>query len=207
MKQTFGPYHHKGPDDFVTLNENQRVALETVTSYLKELEDARLHGRGVLFLGPTGVGKTLLASIILNDATERGYRVEAIELAEYVALHKEQFSLAQLMKRTDDDTFVDQYVKVHHHVRYIRGNTKHCADWVLFDDVGREFPSDSGWSQGEFYDTLRFRWNRQLPTLLTTNLTMYELMARYTDGFTSLLMESSEIILIEGDDYRCRKAS
>jgi hypothetical protein len=30
---------------------------------------------------------------------------------------------------------------------------------------------------------------------------------RYTEGLSSLLMESSEVIVIDGDDYRWRKAS
>jgi DNA replication protein DnaC len=207
VKQTFDSYHSKGPDDFVPLNESQEQAVEIVGAYLKELEEARTHGRGLIFLGPTGVGKTLLASIVLNEANQRGYRIEAIELAGYFVLLKDQFSLAQLMKHDDDDQWVDEYVKVRQHTRYIAGITKRSADWVLFDDVGREYEADSGWAQGEILNTLRFRWNRGLPTLLTTNLTMPELRRRYTDGLTSLLMESSEVIVMEGDDYRCRKAS
>lgn len=207
MKQTFGPYHGKSPDDFEVLGTPTRIAFDAVVSYIKDLDEARANGRGLTILGPNGVGKTLLASIVLNEASLRGYRIEAIELAVYVGLHKDQFSLSGLMKRTDDDHIVDQYVKVRSHVRYIQGVSKHSADWVLFDDVGREFPSESGWSQGEFFDTLRCRWNRQLPTLLTTNLPLSELERRYTEGLTSLLMESTTVILVEGDDYRCRKVN
>lgn len=207
MKETFGPYHGKSVDDFVVLNESQRLALEAVVSYVKDLDSVRTTGRGLTLVGPNGVGKTLLASIVLNEADHRGYRIEAIELAIYVNLHKDQFTLGQLMKRSDDDHVVDQYVKTRQHVRYIQGVSKHCADWLLFDDVGREFPSQSGWSQNEFFDTLRCRWNRQLPTLLTTNLPVTELEHRYTEGLSSLLMESTDIIVMEGDDYRCRKVN
>ena len=207
MKSTFGPYHGKSLNDFVVLNENQRLALKMVEAYLQDLDEARTTGRGLTIVGPNGVGKTLLGSIVLNEANHRGYRIEAIELAIYVNLHKDQFALTQLMKRSEDDHLVDQYVKVRQHVRYIQGVSKHCADWLLFDDVGREFPSQSGWSQNEFFDTLRCRWNRQLPTLLTTNLPVTELEHRYTEGLSSLLMESTDIIVMEGDDYRCRKVN
>lgn len=206
MKHTFGPYHNKTMADFLVINDSHVTAVNTLFDYLKSLNDRRASGQGLTFLGPSGVGKTLLASIVLNSAESQGYRIEAIELARYVGLHKDQFSLAQLMKETHEDEIVDQYVKVRQHVRYIQGLSKRSADWVLLDDVGREFPSGSGWSQGEFFDTLRSRWNRGLPTILTTNLPMIELEYRYTEGLTSLLMESSEIITVEGDDYRCRRA-
>lgn len=207
MRTTFGPYHHKSTDDFTVFNESHQLALDTVETYIQKLDDARATGRGLTILGPNGVGKTLLASIILNRASQQGYRIEAIELAEYVSLCKEQFSLAQVMKRSDDDSIVDQYVKVHQHIRQIHGVSKRSADWVLFDDVGREYPSESGWSQGEFFDTLRCRWNRGLPSLMTTNLPMSVLESRYTEGLSSLLMESSDVIMMEGDDYRCREVS
>jgi DNA replication protein DnaC len=193
--------------DFTTFNESQEAALEAVTEYLKGLDDCVVNGRGLTFLGPSGVGKTMLASIVLNEAAQSGYRIEAIELARYVGLHKDLFSLGQLMKHDDDDEIVDQYVKVRQHIRHIQGLSKRCADWLLLDDVGREYPSESGWSQGEFFDTVRSRWNRGLPTLLTTNLPMPDLEQRYTEGLTSVLLESSTIITLEGDDYRCRKAT
>ena len=128
-------------------------------------------------------------------------------MASYVALHKDKFALQRLIKGDSDDGVVDSYVSTRRHIRYIQGHSSRSADWVLFDDVGREFPSDSGWSQGEFFDTIRFRWNRNLPTLLTTNLPLAELERRYTEGLTSLLQESTQVILVEGDDFRWSMAN
>jgi DNA replication protein DnaC len=207
MKHAFGPYLGKSTDDYVVLNPSHRHALDVVEKYVSELDNARLRGRGLTILGPTGVGKTLLASIVLNEASEREYRVEAIELAQYVDLCKDQFSLAQIVKLSDDETHLDQYIHARQHIRYISGVSKHSADWVLFDDVSREYEADTGWSKSEFFNTLRCRWNRQRPTILTTNLSMPELELRYSDGLSSLLMESSEVILIEGDDFRCRRVN
>lgn len=207
MNHVFNPYLGMTMEDFSVLNDSHRSAVATVGKYIENLDIVRENGRGLVFLGPNGVGKTALASIVLNAVAEHGYRIEAIELAAYVGLCKDQFSLSQIMRRTDDDEWVDRYVKTRQHVRSIRGITKRCADWVLFDDVGREFPSESGWSQGEFFDNLRSRWDRGLPSILTTNLPMEELDLRYTEGVTSLLLESTTVIVMEGDDYRCRKVS
>jgi DNA replication protein DnaC len=205
MKHVFGVYQEKSLSDFQVLHESHTDLVKVVENYIKELDEARRHGLGLTFLGPTGVGKTLLASIVLNEAVGHGYRIEAIELSTYVGLHKDKFSLQGLMK--EDEQFIDHYIKTRQHIRYIQGITKHCADWVLFDDVGREFASDSGWSQGEFFDTVRSRWNRGLPTLLTSNLPMTELNHRYGEGLPSLLMEATMVLLVEGDDYRWKRVS
>lgn len=209
MKQTFGPYRHKSLDDFEILTETQRLAVETVEAYLKELDDARRTGRGLTLLGLNGVGKTMLASIVLNEASHRGYRIEAIELSMYVALYKTSFALHNLMKAADDDDeIVNEYVQTRQHLRRIQGLSKRsAADWVLFDDVGREFPSESGWSQHEFCDTLRYRWHRGLPTLVTSNLPMKALDERYGEGLSSVLMEATQVILVDGEDYRWKTGS
>jgi DNA replication protein DnaC len=205
MKQTFGPYQDKSIGDVETPTEVYEVAVRTVELYLKELDKSRHTGVGLTLLGPNGVGKTLLASVVLNEVIQRGYRIEAIELAVYVALHKDKFALHSLIKASDDERIVDEYVKLRQHLRYIQGVSKHSADWVLFDDVGREYPSESGWSQAEFFDTVRSRWNRNLPTLVTSNLPMSELDQRYGEGLSSLLMEATQVILVEGDDFRWRR--
>lgn len=207
MKHTFAPYEDKSLSDFKVVNDSHAIAVKVVEEYLADLDSRRLTGRGLTIVGPNGTGKTLLASIVLNFARQAEYRIEAIELSIYVALHKDKFALQRLIKTNDDEEALDEYIKVRHHLRHIQGISRHCADWVLFDDVGREYASESGWSQGEFFDTLRSRWNRGLPSILTTNQPFTELERRYTEGMSSLLQESTEVIMLEGDDYRWRRAN
>lgn len=207
MRSVFPAYRDKTLEDFQIRHDSHRVALGKVEKYRANLDQHRTTGYGVTLIGPNGVGKTMLACCgVLREAQERGYRVEAVELSNYVSLHKELFGLQFLIKAGHDDS-VDRYVEVKRHIRSIQGLLKRSADWVLFDDVGREYPSESGWSQQEFFDTLRFRWNRNLPTVLTTNLPLADLDRRYTEGLGSLLAESSEVIMVEGDDYRWRRDS
>jgi DNA replication protein DnaC len=206
MKQAFAPYRDKALEDFNVQNESQETAVALIAKYIEHLDDNRLQGRGVTFLGPNGVGKTLLGNIVINQARERDYRVETIEFSTYVSLHKDLFGLQSLI-RTGHDNFIDSYIGARQHIRYIQGHLSKSADWVLFDDVGREYASESGWSQNELFDTLRFRWNRRLPTLLTSNRPLADLERRYTEGLASLLKEATEIVMVEGSDYRWKEAS
>jgi DNA replication protein DnaC len=202
MREVFGQYRRVTLGDYQVQNESQARAVAAVGQYIENLEDNRQHGKGLTLLGPNGVGKTMLANIVIKAAQDLEYRVEAIELASYVNLHKEKFGFLKIFS-SDRDDVIDTFLQIRTHIVYIQGH----ADLVLFDDVGREFPSESGWSQNEFFDTLRFRWNRCLPSLLTSNLPLSDLEQRYTEGLTSLLREATEIILVKGDDYRCRKDS
>jgi DNA replication protein DnaC len=170
---------------------------------LNDLESHRAKGYGVTLIGPSGVGKGFLASQILLAAQMKGYRIEALEMASYVDLIKDRYDLRDLIKNGNDDV-MDRYVSVNEHLRRILGSAKRCADWVLFDDIGREFPSESGWSSMQLFDTLRFRFNRGLPFLLTSNLGLSELRDRYGDGMTSFLNEATTVIFVGGEDYRSK---
>jgi DNA replication protein DnaC len=203
MHDVFHQYRHKTLDDYEICHDSQRVAADTVREYIGDLEGMRLQGRGLTFVGPSGVGKGFLASQVLIAAHEKGYRIEALEMASYVGLIKDKFDLHDLIK-TSSDEVVDRYVSVTEHLRRIQGSVKRCADWVLFDDIGREFPSASGWSSMQLFDTLRFRFNRGLPFLLTSNMGLSDLNHRYSEGMTSLLNEATTIVAVGGQDYRSR---
>jgi DNA replication protein DnaC len=201
MRHVFNQFQHLSLDDFRPYDEDGEEALGTVRSYIEDLETNRHKGKGLTFIGDSGVGKTFLACMGLKTAYEMGYRIEAVEFSAFVLLMKQQFDLSALLK-TADDQVVDRYVSVNNQIRRIRGNVKKPADWVLFDDVGREFPSGSGWSKHELFDLLRFRYNRGLPFFVTSNGGMQELEQNYTEGLVSLLNEATTIVHIGGPDHR-----
>jgi DNA replication protein DnaC len=206
MHGVFAPYRGKCLADFQICHESHQPALDAAMHYAKDLDKARLSGRGLTLIGPNGVGKTMLACGVLNEAQEQGYRVECIELASYVALWKDKFA-TQALIRAGHEPSVDRYVTIDHHIRFIRGNLSKGADFLLLDDIGREYQSESGWSAQELFDTLRFRYNRRLPTLLTSNVPVSEWERRYTEGLSSFVHEATDIVVVEGDDYRWREAS
>jgi DNA replication protein DnaC len=204
MKGVFRRYRGQTLDDYQPTHETQHDAKEIVRVYIEDLELHRVAGQGITFMGPIGVGKTTLASVVISAAREKGYRVESIEMSAYVQLIKDSWRLDNLT-REDYEEYCEQADEVHDRLRYIQGqgrSPKQGADWLLLDDVGREYASESGWSGQQLFDLVRFRYNRRLPTLVTCNLRLSELDNRYTEGLTSVLTECSFMVGIVGDDYR-----
>jgi DNA replication protein DnaC len=193
MNKLFPRYADKSLADFQILDPSHEAALQTVKDYLSRLYECCRMGIGLTFLGPVGVGKTYLAQMVLKEAQAQGHSIESVELSTYIDLHQERMMLSRSDPEGDEIQVVNQ------HIRKIRGKT----DFVLFDDMGREHAGDSGWSNHILYDTLRFRSNRNLPFLITTSLPISRLDDRYTEGFSSLLHEVTELIVIEGKDFRC----
>jgi DNA replication protein DnaC len=104
---------------------------------------------GLLFQGSPGTGKTHLAVAILRELAERkGARV----------LFAEQRELLKELQATFDGqgrSEADVLTPVHE------------AEVLLLDDLGagRTTP----WAQDVMHDVLAHRYNRRLPTLMTTN--------------------------------------
>jgi DNA replication protein DnaC len=196
VNRPFTPFRDKSISDFIPEHPSQKEALDAVTAYIENREENYRHGRGLLLMGPPGVGKTFLANLVLKSFMEAGDTVEAIELDSYIGLFHERFSLLEQMKHNDYDD--DRFDKINQQLFNIRGKTK----WVLLDDIGREHESASGWSNLQLFNLFRFRWNRGKPTLFTTNFTLPDLENRYSDSFVSLLHEAVTILLVEGTDHR-----
>jgi len=195
LNKLFPRYAGKTLDDFQVTDPSHEVALREVKTYMGAVREARAAGHGLTFLGQAGVGKTYLAEMVLKYAQEEGFSIESIAAATYIDLHYDQM----VYSKHDED---EEY-RTHQHIQRIQSQT----DFVLFDDVGREHSGQSEWSNHILFNALRFRSDRCLPFLVTSNLTPTALNERYTEGFLSLLREVTTVLIIEGEDFRCRKDS
>jgi DNA replication protein DnaC len=209
MKSLFPKYADKTLEDFQILDPSHEVALQKVKNYTASLIEMRKAGHGLTFLGPVGVGKTYLAEMVLKAAQEtvyqrctvnggeeyplldKRYLIESITADSFIGLHQ-----ATMNK----DVEADQRSEAHQEIRRIES-----VHFVLFDDVGREHLGATDWSSHLLFNVLRYRSNRRLPFLVTSNLSLVELKERYDEGFTSLLHGDTDIIVMEGEDFRCRR--
>lgn len=205
MQKVFFPFRGKTLGDYNPQHPSQEVAKEAVRDYIENLDARRETGRGLALMGPNGVGKTLLASLVLAAAERAGYRIEAIESSSYVQLNQDYWQAGGLVRQGFDD-YEPRLAKLRHHLGSISGTIRRSADWVLLDDIGREPTAESGWSAKQLFDVLRARHNRGLPFLVTSNLPLGDLGRVYTEGFTSLLAEATTLLVVIGDDYRTQIA-
>lgn len=112
--------------------------------YTAKFDEERESGRGVLFWGEAGTGKTYIATAIMNDLIDRGYMVRFIRTSEMVRA---------MNNFVTSPTALDKY--------------KSCAA-VILDDLGAEDGKPQNLDAITRF--LDFTEAHNIPMIVTTNL-------------------------------------
>lgn len=145
--------------------------------------------RGLLFMGPAGVGKTHLAVSIIKDLIEKGF---AGLFCEFGSLLKEiQDSYNPISKSSELKVLAPIFQ----------------ADVLVLDELGATVPTD--WVRDTMYQIINKRYNDQKLTIFTTNYfdqprseKSQILEDRISTRLRSRLYEMCIKVVIEGEDYR-----
>ena len=143
--------------------------------------------RGLLFMGPAGVGKTHLAVSIIRDLIAKGF---AGLFCEFGSLLKEiQDSYNPISKSSEFKVLAPVYQ----------------ADVLVLDELGATVPTE--WVRDTMYQIINKRYNDRKLTIFTTNYLDKgkELEERVTYRLRSRLYEMCTTVVIDGDDYRRRR--
>lgn len=153
-----------------------------IKRYVRQLPDHKTKGLGVYLWGNTGNAKTALASIVLMAALEQGYTAY----------------FTDLMKCMDSITegWNDEDVKADFIKRILN------SEFLVIDDVGREYKSKSGFTEAHFDMIFRERANNLLPTILTSNLAPSDIATDYGKRLLSIFYEHVLLIETNQADYR-----
>ena len=147
--------------------------------------------RGLVFMGPAGVGKTHLAVSIIRDLTETGF---ASVFCEFGSLLKQiQDSYNPVSKSSELKVLAPVFQ----------------ADVLVLDELGATVPTD--WVRDTMYQIINRRYNDNKLTIFTTNY----LDERHSDKeqvledrigtrLRSRLYEMCKTVVMDGDDYRKR---
>jgi DNA replication protein DnaC len=141
--------------------------------------------RGVLFMGPAGVGKTHLAVAIIKKLTEKGF---GSVFCEFGALLKQIQDSYNPISRSSELTVLAPVYE---------------SDVIVLDELGASIPTD--WVRDTMYQIINKRYNDNKLTIFTTNYRDKDLEERITYRLRSRLYEMCTNVVIDGEDYRRRR--
>lgn len=153
--------------------------LEFCKSYA---ESFSLNSNGIYMSGGTGLGKTHLSLAIADAVIRKGHSVIYGSAPELLRVLEREF-----YGRSDGDT-MDTLTK---------------CDLLILDDLGAEMEKQQYTSL--VYELINARVSRNLPMVVSSNLSVTELQQRYHDRICSRLF-SFEMLMFIGADVR-RKIS
>lgn len=153
-----------------------------------------MDGRGLVLIGPVGVGKTHLAVALLRDLIER-YRINGLFYQFGALLRRIQDSYNPISQTSE--------LKVLRPV--------FDANVLVLDELGASKPTD--WVRDTMMQIINARYNDKRLTIFTTNYsdkrrnekdTSELLEDRIGVALRSRLYEMCKTVEIEGEDYRKR---
>lgn len=166
--------------------EHMGQVAEICKGFATEFPDYPL--KNLLLSGGTGLGKTFLSGCIAREVSGRGYSVvydTAVNL--FAAFETRRFARdAGEGRQARDDTR-----------RYLG------CDLLILDDLGSEFTTPL--SQASLYEVVNSRLQAGLRTIISTNLSMDQIAARYTPQLTSRIGGLYEELTFYGDDLRLQR--
>ncbi|WP_084145914.1 ATP-binding protein [Anaerovorax odorimutans] len=168
--------------NFKTDKHNESI-YEKCFQFAKHFEEIKTTGKGLLFIGNVGTGKTHLAAAIANYI-----------IKEYILLVKfgSVTSLLNEIKNTYESSSEETELQVIKELSNV--------DLLVIDDLGKEKASE--WSNSVIYTIINNRYEGYKPLIVTTNLKIEELEKKLGEAVVSRLIEMCDGIKMDGIDYR-----
>ena len=148
-------------------------SLDMINIYVQNLEEHKNNGLGLYIYGTTGTGKSYVSCYVLERAIQKGYSTFFCTVEQY--------------KRALFDKDNDYIYNVNE------------SDFTLIDDYGREFSDTKGFIDSQVDGMLRYRYDRNKPTIITSNI-----LARDIENLRikSILYDAYIKVPFECVDYR-----
>ncbi len=173
---------HPDPESGITGYDLMRGHLEVCREFIEGFEQNR---ENLLLMGDTGTGKTFLSHCIAKELLDRYYSViylSATQLFEMLAKRTFGREGADLSEEADQIF---------------------TCDFLIIDDLGTELTNSFVTSQ--LFTCINERILRRRSTLISTNLTMNDMLRIYTERITSRLIGNYRILRFPERDIRLYK--
>lgn len=184
------PFHYR--DAIVDSEEvlawtGELIAAARETQAERGAPVASVHrGRSLLLLGPTGTGKTHQAYGAIRELA-----VSGVAASWVVTTAADMYAALRPRHGIDSEAEFRRYRN---------------ASVLLVDDLGAE-RKPTEFTEEVNFRLINWRYEHQMPTLLTSNLVPKEISARLGDRVTSRLIEMCERVVFKGPDRRRGEAA
>lgn len=165
-----------GEDAYSTMNKIFNFCRQYANNFNENSES-------LLMFGKTGLGKTHLSLSIASSAIDKGYTVI-------------YDSTINLLNKIENEHFGRD--KVNDTLSVILD-----VQLLILDDLGTEY--DTQFNVSTVYNIINTRLNKNLPTIVSTNLSKNEIQARYEERIVSRLYANYIPLKFIGNDVRFLK--
>ncbi len=184
-------YKNVSFEDTEIVSQEFENVLQRMKKYCSNPQKRLDEGQGFYIYGKsTGSGKSHLTACVCNDLIEKGYSVMFTNFIEIANKIKETYAKKTLMTELEIINKVAGF------------------DFLIIDDFGTEQfkkTADDTFYQEKVYDILNRRYNKKLPTIFSSNLSLQELIEErgVSPKTVDRVMEMSRVVFrLEGASYR-----
>lgn len=182
----------------VSSSRLNRDAVDKVERYVEALDRNLDRGIGFTLVGPAGVGKTRIVCAALCRAIDQGHSAVFWKFEELLRLQRQVWDDGDAWKASFEDAPYRRWEKN----RNLLVDVRNRYEFVVIDDIGKEHHTTSAFAKDEFDFLLRYRFDKALPTIMTSNLNMADIGNLYGDAMKSFIKEASPLITCLGEDAR-----
>lgn len=194
-------FRAQGLGDYHPLTETA-AALRECERYTLWFREHWREGVGMALVGEPGGTKTTLACLTALDICRVGYAVRYVTLDAYVRDLRKRIDLERLARLDSESQQALTDLAASHYREWV---IRRAAYLLVLDDVGKEYRSASGFAASEYDSLVRDRYDRGLPTIVTSNMPLDDWAVEYSPAMRSFVHEMCQVILFEGFDARGRK--
>lgn len=136
-------------------NDDEKELYKTAMKFCESFELMKEKGKGFLFAGKCGTGKTFLANCICNELKSKGYAILSFSMSDYFSKIRRSVEYEEELKEAIKE-----------------------ADLLFIDDLGSEQINRKDgalWGEEKLFNLFDIRYRAKKPILITTNLSKEEL--------------------------------
>ena len=171
------------PGESLTPRENMEFVLEVCSSYARRF--GKFYFRNLFLTGAPGLGKTFLSACIARTVAEKGFSVVYDTAVNIFSRFEEQ-----------------KFARDREEAGEARDETRRYlgCDLLILDDLGSELTTP--FVQSALYTLINSRLTADKGTVISSNLTMDQVRARYTPQIASRLEGEYRALPFYGEDIR-----